>query len=100
MEDSKQEYVSKRIVDGVEITEYKDGHSTFVLVDSLEKKPEVKKEESNRSWLGKIVDWFRTSKVTPYVKIRDLADPFGDRTDPDAGSDGKNAAEIGIKIRF
>lgn len=35
-----------------------------------------------------------------YVKGRDLADPFGKRTDPDAGSDGKPAVEVGLKIDF
>jgi len=34
------------------------------------------------------------------VKIRDLANPFNDRTDIDAGSDGKNGIEAGIRIKF
>lgn len=91
---STQEYVSKRIVDGVEIIEYKDGHTTFRPVDEPEKKIETKKE----SWFESIINWFKTSKVTPYAKIRDLSNPFGDREDLSGGS--KRAAEIGIKIRF
>lgn len=35
-----------------------------------------------------------------YVKGRDLSNPFGDRQDPDAGQDGKQAVEIGLKIEF
>jgi len=44
------------------------------------------------------------SKIKPYVKLRNLADPFGDRkldcSDIDVGSDSATAAEIGIRISF
>lgn len=86
--------INKKIVDGVEITQYKDGHTIFKPVVEPEKKTEVKKE----SWFESIINWFKTSKVTPYAKIRDLSNPFGDRQDSSGGS--KRAAEIGIKIRF
>lgn len=86
--------ISRKIVDGVEITEFEDGHTIFKPIDEPEKKTEVKKE----SWFESIINWFKTSKVTPYAKIRDLSNPFGDREDLSGGS--KRAAEIGIKIRF
>lgn len=102
--------MTKRTIDGVDIIE--DGNVThFTISEDVKKEEERKRQEEldkkakePTSFWGKIVNWFKTSKVTPYVKIRDLADPFGDRInnpdDIDAGSDGINAAEIGIKIKF
>lgn len=88
--------ISEVIKDGVKITTYKDGSQHF---ETIEKdKPAI--EIDNRSWWQKIKDWWNNSNVKPYVKIRDLADPFGDRDDPDKGSDGATGAEIGIKISF
>lgn len=82
--------------DGVRITTYKDGSQHFESIK--EKKPIV---EDTRSWWQKLKDWWNDAPVKPYVKVRDLADPFGDRKenidDIDAGSDGKNGVEIGIK---
>ena len=50
-------------------------------------------------------DWWNDAPVKPYVKVRDLADPTGKRRSADsdnidAGSDGKNAVEVGLKISF
>lgn len=100
----------KKTINGVDIVQ--DGDVThFTISDEVKKEDERKRQEEldkkakePSSWLGKIVNWFKTSKVTPYVKTRDLADPFGDRnadwTDIDAGSDGKTAVEVGIKVKF
>lgn len=41
MDDSK-DYVSKKIIDGVEIIEYKDGHTTFNPIEP--EKTKVKKK--------------------------------------------------------
>jgi len=85
--------------DGVRITTYSDGSQHF---ESIEKsKPTI--EVDNRSWWQKLKDWWNNAPVTPYVKVRDLADPFGDRKangDPDAGCDGATGVEVGIKIKF
>lgn len=92
---------SLSVIDGVKIWTDENGTTHFQPVD------EPKSETiyiDDRSWWQKVKDWWNDAPVRPYIKIRDLADPFGDRrNDPfdlDAGSDGKNAAEIGIQIRF
>lgn len=38
--------------------------------------------------------------IKPYVKVRDLANPIGNRKDIDVGSDKKSSVEVGIKISF
>lgn len=88
--------VSEVVKDGIKITTYKDGSQHFESVD----KPKQTIEVDNRSWWQKLKDWWNDAPVTPYVKVRDLADPFGGRDDPDKGSDGKSAVEVGIKIKF
>ena len=100
----------KKTINGVDIVE--DWNVThFTISDEVKKEDERKRQEEldanaekPSSWLAKIIKWFKTSKVTPYVKTSDLADPFGDRnadwTDMDAGNDGKTAVEVGIKVRF
>ena len=32
----------------------------------------------NRSWWQKVCDWWNDAPVKPYVKVRNLSDPFGD----------------------
>lgn len=93
---------NKKIINGVEVIE--DGEIThFHIID--DKKEEEKVEEPKTFW-GRIINWFKRSKVKPYIKIRDSADPFYDRRnsvngiDSDAGSDGKYSGEIGIKVEF
>lgn len=85
--------ISEKISDNIKITEYSDGSMTFEPI-------EVKKV----SFFQKIINWFKKHEVKPYIKQRDLADPFGDRKkddfDMDVGSDGKKYTEIGIEIKF
>ena len=82
-------------INGVEIITDDNGNQHFHVSNETQK--------DTRSWWQKFKDWI-SGNVTPYAKIRDLADPFDERkNDPDdidAGSDGKNGAEIGIKINF
>lgn len=96
-----------KTVDGVDIIE--DGDVTYFRVSEEYKKQEAERkalESVNKptSFWGKIFNWFKTSKITPYAKTRDLADPTGERkndfTDIDVGSDGKTGVEVGIKISF
>lgn len=100
---SAKEIASEEVIDGVKVITYFDGSQHFEAVEKRPK-PVEEKESDTRSWFRKLVDWWKDAPVRPYVKVRDLADPFGDRAndpfDADAGSDGKNAAEIGIQIRF
>lgn len=90
--------ISSEIIDGVKVTTDKNGNQHFELLDKTSTKHEI----DNRNWWQKIKDWFNDSKVTPYVNVRDLSDPLDQRkNDPfDDGSGSKNAAEIGLKIKF
>lgn len=98
----------KTTINGVDIVE--DGDVThFTVSDDVKKQDEERilkeleeKAKEPSTWWGKIVSWFKKSEVKPYVKLRDLADPFDDRPcdDIDKGSDGKQAVEVGIKIGF
>lgn len=84
------------VINDVKVTEDEFGNMHFEPVE--QPKPTIAVD--SRSWWQKLKDWWNDAPVTPYVKIRDLADPFDDRDDPDKGSDGKTAAEIGIRISF
>lgn len=100
----------KMTIDGIDVVE--DGDVTrFTVSDELRKEDERRRlaelereARKPKSLLGRIVAWFKSSSITPYAKVRDLADPLGDRrsnwTDADAGDDGKLSAEVGIKVRF
>lgn len=89
--------VNEQVINGVKVTE--DGDVThFVPVENTEKHEAPKKQDAG--FFGKVKDWWNGLWIKPYVKVRDLADPFGDRTDPDAGSDGKSGVEVGIRIDF
>lgn len=92
----KQDVISKKVVDGVEIIEFTDGHTEFRPV-----KEDIKIETNDeRNWFRKLVDWFKESKITPYIKIRDLEDPFDDNTKDIYDRKGMNSPEIGIRIKF
>lgn len=92
--------MKETIVDGVKITEYDNGTTHFEPVK--EDKPQERSEPDG--FFAKIWNWFKNSDSKPYIKVRDLADPFEDRkNDPDdidAGSDGKQCVEIGWKWTF
>ena len=77
----------------VEIITYTDGSQRFRSIDS----PKPQPLPDNRSWFQKLCDWWNDSPVTPYVKVRNLSDPFGDN-----GYEGGTAKgiETGIKIKF
>lgn len=90
MSESERKIVKETISDGVKITEYSDGFTEF-------------KPLPEKTWWQKVKDWFVKHEAAPYIKIRDLADPFGDRNqndDIDVGCDGKKNVEIGVKIKF
>ncbi len=87
--------MTKEIINGVEVTE--DGDIThFKPIDNpnVLEKVQPKKDEG---FFSKIFNWFKTSDVTPYVKRRNLSDPFNDKNYDDGC---KNGYEIGIKIKF
>jgi hypothetical protein len=86
--------------EGYDIIDKGNGISAIIVPEDDTFKPEQKPS----GFFARLLDWFRKSPVTPYAKVRDMADPTGDRRsnpdDIDVGSDGKIAGEIGIKIRF
>lgn len=89
------------VIDGVQISEDPEtGTQHFRIVDD----PKPRPRPDTRNWIQKLYDWWTNANVRPYVRIRDTADPTGERRkdpfDTDAGSDGKLAGEIGIQIRF
>lgn len=100
----------KTTIGGIDVED--DGNVTRFTVpeeskreDERRRREELEREACRpKSWFGRVVEWFRSAKVTPYAKVRDLADPFGDRctdwADADAGQDGKLSAEAGIRARF
>lgn len=50
----------------------------------------------------KFEEWLENLHVKPYIKCRDLSDPFDDRKNDvfDDGSGSKKGLEIGIKFSF
>lgn len=90
------------VINGVQVWTDGNGITHFKPVDAGGKTEIIYIDD--RPWWRKLYDWWKDAPVRPYAKIRDLADPFGDRrNDPDdydAGSDGKTAGEIGIQIKF
>jgi len=91
-----KEVVKQYVVDDVEITEYSDGSSTFKAIMRPKKEEPVVEE---KSWFGKMIDWFRDAPVTPYVKIRNMGDPLG-KCDPEEVQGCPRAVEAGVKVRF
>lgn len=92
--------MTKEIINGVEITH--DGNVThFRPIDNTKTEKVI---VDQRSWFQKVVDWCMRHEVSPYVAIKDIADPTGDRAkdidDIDAGNDSKQAVEVGIKLSF
>ena len=97
MEES--EVIKESIVDGVRIVEYSDGKTVFTPIEMSG----TTKQEKPLSWWDKLCNWFRKHEVKPYIKQRDLSDPFGDlKKDPSKpdGSGSLKGTDRGIKISF
>lgn len=54
----------------------------------------------SKSWIQMLLDKLSNLNVKPYVKVRDLTNPIGNRKDEDVGSDKKPSIEAGVKITF
>ena len=83
------------------VTDHGNGLSTITVPED----PEPPRGDTEPSgFFARLLRWFKKSPIKPYVKIRDMADPTGDRRrnpdDMDVGGDGRPAGEIGIKISF
>ena len=70
-----------------------EGNQHFNVIDQSPATPSV----DNRSWWQKVCDWWNDAPVKPYVKIRNLSDPFGDKN-YEGGT--HKCIESGIKISF
>lgn len=101
MEENTQKEV---IIDGCKVIDKGNGLSSFVQCDDGCSKKDEPIVDEPIGFFARLFNWFKTSSVKPYVKIRDLADPLWKRRDDpddrDVGSDGKNAIEVGIKVEF
>lgn len=84
---------------GVVVTDKGNGLSSFTYVDD----EPPRKPEEEPGVLKRIWNWFTgDAEVRPYVKYRDVSDPFDKRkNDPsdDLGG-GKKGVEVGIRIKF
>ena len=94
---STNKVMTKKIVNGVEITEDDDGTTHFRAIMDQPKKEEPKRDD--RSWWDKLCDWWNESPVTPYVKVRDMSDPLNQFENEDHGIE-QTGVEAGIKIKF
>lgn len=89
------------IINGCKVIDKGNGLSSFVCVDD---QPAFSSEVCQDGFFAKMYRWLKGLNVKPYAKFRDLADPLwkrrNDPDDIDVGSDGKTAAEVGIKVEF
>lgn len=102
IEMSEEEKKSEVIIDGCRVIDKGNGLSSFVPCDGGCGKQAD--EDEPIGFFARVLKWFKTSKVTPYAKVKDLADPLWKRHDDiddrDVGSNGKTAVEVGIKVKF
>ena len=80
------------VINNVKIETDENGNQHFTPIE--QPKPSA---VDNRSWWQKVCDWWNDAPVKPYVKVRNLSDPFGDKH-YEGGT--HNAIEAGVKISF
>ena len=81
------------VIGNVKIETDENGNQHFIVIDQSPATPSV----DNRSWWQKVCDWWNDAPVKPYVKVRDLSDPFGDKN-YEGGA--HKCIESGVKISF
>ena len=81
------------VIGNVKIETDENSNQHFTVIDQSSATPSV----DNRSWWQKVCDWWNDAPVKPYVKIRNLSDPFGDKN-YEGGT--HKCIESGIKISF
>lgn len=81
------------IINNVKIETDENGNQHFTPIE--QPKPTIAVD--NRSWWQKVCDWWNDAPVKPYVKIRNLSDPFDDQH---CEGETHKAIETGIKINF
>lgn len=89
---------SVTVENGVEITTYKDGSMTFRTLDgrTSDKNRNADCENGKKNEKGKKRGFFKRHRVRPYVKMRNLSDPFGKSQE----GGGKRGYEFGIRFDF
>lgn len=89
---------SVTVENGVEITTYKDGSMTFRALDerTSDKNRNDNCENNEKRDKGKKMGFFKRHRVRPYVKMRNLSDPFGKSQE----GGGKRGYEFGIRFDF
>lgn len=86
---------SLSVIDGVYVETDGDVTTFRPVENPVQERSGEKPDE--RSWLRKAWDWVAGSAVRPYVKVRDLGDPFGDRP---SGGGSARGIEAGVKVGF
>ena len=81
------------VIGNVKIETDENGNQHFTVIDQSPATPSAE----NRSWWQKVCDWWNDATVKPYVKNRNLSDPFGDKN-YEGGT--HKAIEAGVKISF
>ena len=81
------------VLENVQIETDENGNQHFTIIEQ----PKQSNNIDNRSLWQKVYDWWNNSCVKPYVKVRDLSDPFGDKN-YEGGT--HKCIEGGIKISF
>ena len=81
------------VIGNVKIETDENDNQHFTVIDQSSATPSV----DNRSWWQKVCDWWNDAPVKPYVKVRNLSDPFGDKN-YEGGT--HKCIESGVKISF
>ena len=81
------------VINNVQVTEDENGNMHFEPIKEQQKPIEV----DTRSTFQKICDWWNSLLVKPYIKSRNMSDPFEDRN---TESGERKAIEVGIKVSF
>ena len=81
------------VINNVQVTEDENGNMHFEPIKAEPKPVEV----DTRSTFQRLCDWWNSLLVKPYVKSRNMSDPFEDRN---AEGGERKAVEVGIKVSF
>ena len=96
-----------KVLSGVEVVE--DGNIThFRISDDVKREEDLKRKmeleefaKRPSSFFRRLLDWFRKSPVTPYVKV---SNPYRDMSiqpfDHSEEIDSVTGVEVGVKVRF
>ena len=81
------------VINNVQVTEDENGNIHFEPIKDEPKPVEV----DTRSTFQRLCDWWNSLLVKPYIKSRNMSDPF---EDCNAEGGERKAVEVGIKVSF